>query len=415
MKAEPALLGHSPLMQQLRQLAMQVAETDITVLIIGETGSGKEVLAHFIHHHSQRAKGNFIAVNCGAIPAGILESELFGHEKGAFTGAQQSRKGYFESADRGTIFLDEIGEMPLETQVKFLRVIESGEFQRVGASETIYSDARIIAATNRNMYQAVAEKNFREDLFYRLRSVELQIPPLRERGNDVLLLADHFMRSYERKHGIPFAGFSPDAAEMMLRYPWPGNVRELRNLMESLLVLEKGREIGSDTLEKHLVQRNRHKSLVHDPSKSEKNELQVIFSNILQLRQEVSELRMMVQHLLQNSQHVSVPMPFTMPLLLPDAYTEPSHTNPPKALHASPISPISSISNSSNTPNESEAVKAKEPIALPENKPLRSLDEVEKESIREALEHHNGNKRQIARALGITERTLYRKIKQYGL
>jgi DNA-binding NtrC family response regulator len=185
--------------------------------------------------------------------------------------------------------------------------------------------------------------------------------------------------------------------------------------MESLLVLEKGREIGSDTLEKHLVQRNRHKSLVHDPSKSEKNELQVIFSNILQLRQEVSELRMMVQHLLQNSQHVSVPMPLTMPLLLPDAHSEPSHTNPPKALHASPISPISSISNSSNTPSELEEVNAKEPLALPENKPLRSLDEVEKESIREALEHHNGNKRQTARALGITERTLYRKIKQYGL
>ena len=402
MNAEPLLLGHSPLMQQLRQLALQVAETDITVLIIGETGSGKEVLAHFIHYHSRRAKGNFIAVNCGAIPAGILESELFGHEKGAFTGAQQSRKGYFESADRGTIFLDEIGEMPLETQVKFLRVIENGEFQRVGSSATIYSDARIIAATNRNMYQAVAEKNFREDLFYRLRSVELQIPPLRERGNDVLLLADHFMRSYERKHGIPFAGFSHDAAEMMLRYSWPGNVRELRNVMESLLVLEKGREISADTLEKHLVQRNRHKSLVHDPSKSEKNELQLIFSNILQLRQEVSELRMMVQHLVQhqNRQNITVPMP----LLLPDVHAASStHFTPPKAL------------NAPDTHTESESIALPEAIAHSAQKVVRSLDEVEKESIREALERHQGNKRQTARALGITERTLYRKIKQYGL
>jgi transcriptional regulator with PAS, ATPase and Fis domain len=239
MKRETAIIGQSALISQLKQLALQVAETDITVLIIGETGSGKEVLARFIHANSLRADKSFIPVNCGAIPAGILESELFGHEKGAFTGAVQSRKGYFESADRGTIFLDEIGEMPLETQIKFLRVIETGEFQRVGSSETIYSDARIIAATNKNMYQAVAEKNFREDLFYRLRSVELQIPPLRERGRDILLLAENFVHEFELKHKIVFEGFSPDGAEMLIRYPWPGNVRELRNLIESLLVLEK--------------------------------------------------------------------------------------------------------------------------------------------------------------------------------
>ncbi|MEI7748933.1 MAG: sigma-54 dependent transcriptional regulator [Chlorobiaceae bacterium] len=383
MKREPTIVGQSVLISQLKQLALQVAETDITILIIGETGSGKEVLARFIHANSLRADKSFIPVNCGAIPVGILESELFGHEKGAFTGAVQSRKGYFESADRGTIFLDEIGEMPLETQVKFLRVIETGEFQRVGSSETIYSDARIIAATNKNMYQAVAEKNFREDLFYRLRSVELQIPPLRERGKDILLLSENFVHEFEQKHKIVFEGFSPDAAEMLMRYPWPGNVRELRNLIESLLVLEKGKYITPEILEKHLVQRNRYKSLVHDPARSEKNELQFIYSNIIQLRQEVSEIRQLLQHLVQTK-------PLT-PLLLPDIQaTVPQLSNA--------LIPISLDNGQEQEPT-----------------PLRSLDDIEKKSIVEALETCRGNKRKTALALGITERTLYRKIKAYGL
>ena len=383
MKREPEIIGQSLLISQLKQLALQVAETDITVLIIGETGSGKEVLARFIHANSLRADKSFIPVNCGAIPVGILESELFGHEKGAFTGAVQSRKGYFESADRGTIFLDEIGEMPLETQVQFLRVIETGEFQRVGSSETIYSDARIIAATNKNMYQAVAEKNFREDLFYRLRSVELQIPPLRERGKDILLLAENFVHEFEQKHKIVFEGFSPDAAEMLIRYPWPGNVRELRNLIESLLVLEKGKYITPEILEKHLVQRNRYKSLVHDPARSEKNELQFIYSNIIQLRQEVSEIRQLLQHLVQAR-------PVT-PLFLPDVpATIPQNSNA--------LIPASM---------ENDLEK--------ESEPLRSLDDIEKKSIAEALETCHGNKRKTALALGITERTLYRKIKAYDL
>lgn len=383
MKRETTIVGQSLPISQLKQLALQVAQTDITVLIIGETGSGKEVLARFIHANSLRADKSFIPVNCGAIPSGILESELFGHEKGAFTGAVQSRKGYFESADRGTIFLDEIGEMPIETQVKFLRVIETGEFQRVGSSESIYSDARIIAATNKNMYQAVAEKNFREDLFYRLRSVELQIPPLRERGRDILLLAENFVHEFEQKHKILFEGFSPDTTEMLMRYPWPGNVRELRNLIESLLVLEKGKYITSEILERHLVQRNRYKSLVHDPAKSEKNELQVIYSTMMQLRQEVSEIRQLLQHLVQTR-------PLT-PLFLPDV--------------------------SATVPQCTPALKpaVEEHIHPAPTKVLRSLDEMEKKSIAEALESCHGNKRKTALALGITERTLYRKIKAYGL
>ena len=383
MKRETKIIGQCVLITQLKQLALQVAATDITVLIIGETGSGKEVLARYIHANSLRADKSFIPVNCGAIPAGILESELFGHEKGAFTGAVQGRKGYFESADRGTIFLDEIGEMPLETQLKFLRVIETGEFQRVGSSETIYSDARIIAATNKNMYQAVAEKNFREDLFYRLRSVELQIPPLRERGNDILLLAENFVHEFERKHKIIFEGFSPEAAEMLIRYPWPGNVRELRNLIESLLVLEKGKYFTPEILEKHLVQRNRYKSLVHDPSKSEKNELQIIYSSIIQLRQEISEIRQLLQHVIQTRPSI--------PLLLPDSsVTAPAVSGGLKTL--------------TSDENHHQA-----------QEPLLSLDEIEKKTITDALEICQRNKRKAAKVLGITERTLYRKIKVYGL
>lgn len=387
MKRQINIIGHSPLVIQLKQLAVQVAETDIPVLIVGETGSGKEVLARFIHARSRRADKSFIPVNCGAIPSGILESELFGHEKGAFTGAVQCRKGYFESADKGTIFLDEIGEMPLETQVKFLRVLESGEFQRVGSSESMYSDARIIAATNRNMYKAVAEKNFREDLFYRLRSVELQIPPLRERGRDILLLAEHFVHEFQQKHKILFEGFSPEATEILMRYPWPGNVRELRNLLESLLILEKGKYITPEILEKHLVQKNRYKSLVHDPGKSEKHELQVIYSTILQLRQEVGEMRQLLQHLIQN-RYQPEPQPRLLLPVSPEIYgpvNAPTETFPLEAVDA----------------NESET--------------LHSLDELERNAIAQALENCEGSRRKAARALGITERTLYRKIKSYGL
>ncbi|NTW56695.1 MAG: sigma-54-dependent Fis family transcriptional regulator [Chlorobiaceae bacterium] len=393
MKRQVNIIGQSPLVIQLKQLALQVAETDMPVLIVGETGSGKEVLARFIHAHSRRAANSFIPVNCGAIPAGILESELFGHEKGAFTGAVQSRKGYFESADKGSIFLDEIGEMPLETQVKFLRVLESGEFQRVGSSETVYSDARIIAATNRNMYQAVAEKNFREDLFYRLRSVELQIPPLRERGRDILLLAENFVHEFRQKHKIAFEGFSPEATEILMRYPWPGNVRELRNLIESLLVLEKGKLISPEILEKHLVQRNRYKSLVHDPAKSEKHELHVIYSSILQLRQEVGEIRQMLQHLIHNPYQ-----PQYQPQLLLPGSPEIFIPVAGEQEHPSP-----------------EAHPEKRVEGQIEQEGLQSLDEMEKKVIAQALESCGGSRRKAARALGITERTLYRKIKSYGL
>ncbi|UZJ40562.1 sigma-54 dependent transcriptional regulator [Prosthecochloris sp. SCSIO W1101] len=383
MKKTIDFLGESAPVQQLKHLALQVAQTDVTVLITGETGSGKEVLSRFIHGHSRRSHKNFIPVNCGAIPTGILESELFGHEKGAFTGAIQSRKGYFESANQGTIFLDEIGEMPLETQVKLLRVIETGEFQRVGSSETIHTDARLIAATNKNLQQAVAAKSFREDLYFRLHSVELHLPPLRERGKDILILAEHFIRHLERKHTISFEGFTNDAVEMLLRYNWPGNVRELKNLLESLLILEKGKQITSETLDRHLVQRNRDKGLVHDPEKSEKNELNLIYNSLIRLHQEINEVKQLLQQ--KDSSHEE---PSKKPLLLP----------PP-------------------LPEQRENLASSEDTLEPIYKEtgILPLETVEKQAIAEALEAFGGNKRQTAKTLGINERTLYRKIRKYRL
>lgn len=377
-------LGESAPIQQLKHLALQVAQTDVTVLLTGETGSGKEVLARFIHGNSRRSHKNFIPVNCGAIPTGILESELFGHEKGSFTGAIQNRKGYFESADQGTVFLDEIGEMPLETQVKLLRVIESGEFQKVGSSETIYSDARLIAATNKNLQQAVTEKSFREDLYFRLHSVELHIPPLRERGRDILILAEHFILQFERKHAISFEGFTHDAAEMLLRYNWPGNVRELKNILESLLILEKGKQISSDILDKHLVQRNRDKGLVHDPERSEKNELNLIYNSLIRLNQEMDEIKKLLL-LQQKSPHEEHPK---TPLLLPPPLPEEKQKS------------VSRLGNFGPAEKEPE---------------IKTLEALEKQAITHALLACGGNKRQTAKALGINERTLYRKISKYGL
>ncbi|MEC9487286.1 MAG: sigma-54 dependent transcriptional regulator [Prosthecochloris sp.] len=372
----PEILGTSPAIEQLKHLALQVAGTEVTVLITGETGTGKEVMARFIHTRSPRARNNFIAVNCGAIPAGILESELFGHEKGAFTGALQARKGYFESADKGTIFLDEIGEMPLETQVKLLRILETGEFQRVGSSETLHTDTRIIAATNRNLQKEVVSKNFREDLYYRLHSVELTIPPLRERGRDILILAEQFIRQFERKHAMSFTGFSEDATDMLLRYSWPGNVRELRNLIESLLILEKGNLITTDILEKHLVERSRFKSLVHDPEKSERHEISMIYGSLIQLHQEISDIRDILMQIRSDRRSEPAEEPRKAPLLLP-------------------------------APNVSHT-----PVATSD---IPTLEEVEKQAIASTLRALGGNKRKTAKALGITERTLYRKINTYGL
>lgn len=360
------IVGNSPEIQEIREIIHQVAPTDITVLITGESGTGKEVIARAVHSLSKRSTKAMVTVNCGAIPEGIIESELFGHERGAFTSAVETRKGYFEIADGGTIFLDEIGETPVATQVKLLRVIENGEFMRVGASIPRTTDVRVIAATNKNLEHEVQQKRFRADLYFRLRSVNLWIPPLRHRREDIPLLIEHFMEEFSQKSQIASGGISPDAIEELMRYPWPGNVRELRNIIESMIVLENGKRITAEEIRRYLPNQSPQVSDRHLPvvtSKTvEQAERELIYRALLDLKKDLGDLKEYLR----------------------------------------------------NVGTRSEPAD-EEPAARGGSNGAYSLDAMERDMITKALERHRGNRRMAARELNISERTLYRKIKEYGL
>ncbi|MBI4417835.1 MAG: sigma-54-dependent Fis family transcriptional regulator [Ignavibacteriales bacterium] len=368
---EHGIIGSSPEILEIVDVIRQVAPTDITVLITGESGVGKEIIARAIHAASKRSRKPLVTVNCGAIPEGLIESELFGHEKGSFTSAIDTRRGYFEMADGGTIFLDEIGEMPVATQVKLLRVLENGEFSRVGSSTPRTSDARVLAATNKNLEYEVQQKRFRPDLYFRLRSVNIWIPPLRNRRGDIPALVDTFVREFTERNAISFEGFSPEAQEALLEYHWPGNVRELRNVVESLIVLENGKQIGADDVRKHLygadvVSRgsNRSRNLPVVANKTvEQAERELIYRALIDLKSDILELKDLVSQ--QSSQD-------------------------------SPSGPRDLDDRENGNDNY-------------------SLDEMERQMIQKALDRHEGNRRLAARELNISERTLYRKIKEYGL
>jgi DNA-binding NtrC family response regulator len=288
------LLGDSVQIKEINDTIKQVAPTDVSILITGESGSGKEVVANSIFSNSKRAGKPFVIVNCGAIPEGIIESELFGHQKGAFTGAIEERKGYFEMADEGTIFLDEIGEMPLSTQVKFLRVLETGEFMRVGGNKTISVDVRIIAATNKDLALEVLQKNFREDLYYRLRSINIFIPPLRERRADIRLLFNYFMEHYSQQNNIDFPGIEDDALDYLINYSWPGNARELKNFCESILVLVPGRMITLDDVKKHLkpeLTDSLKFMPVPFPVSREQKEKDFLFRALIELKSDIIDIK----------------------------------------------------------------------------------------------------------------------------
>ena len=375
------LIGDSLGIQQILLTVRQVAPTDISVLIVGESGTGKELVAKAIHEQSLRQDKPMVVVNCGAIPEGILESELFGHEKGAFTGAVGARKGYFEQADTGTIFLDEIGEMPLATQVKLLRVLENKDFMRVGGSKLQKVDVRIIAATNKELEKAVRAGEFRGDLYYRLNAVHVRIPPLRERKEDIKILVKKFAADFCRQNHIEFAGFTDTAMHLLEQQPWPGNVRQLKNVIESVIVLEKGNWVDEYILTKYINTKGPMDRNLPVPTHraSEQVEREFIYHALLDLKSEITKLREDIFQL---------------------SYTEPK----PKSLpYYSEIMPSAAEDIQPQTPTAEVEIEGK------------TLQELEKIMINRALEKFNGSKRKAARLLGISERTLYRKIKEFGL
>ena len=392
-KKSANIIGKSEKMDEMLFMIGQVANTDISVLITGASGAGKEMVAKAIHRNSKRKHEKLITVNCAAIPSGIIESELFGHKKGSFTGAIESRKGYFEAADRGTIFLDEIGELPLEIQAKLLRVIEQGEFIRVGDTKSEKIDTRIIAATNRDLAAEVREKNFRQDLYYRLKTVNINVPSLVEHTEDIFDLVERFGFEFTAKNDIPYKGFDPAAIELMKNYEWPGNVRELKNVVESLLVMNKGKRIDSDIVQEKLnmeiISSNTNLPM-HVDRESDQVERELILKQLLYLRQDINDIKQILVN----------------PSVKTSNQTTPSN---PALFLPSPNSVTSIHADKENIEDASMYALNEDTIGE------ISLDELEHEMIKRCLEKFKGNRRKTAQALNISERTLYRKIKEYEI
>jgi transcriptional regulator with PAS, ATPase and Fis domain len=379
------LIGQSAKLERVLQLVETVAPTNITVLLHGESGTGKEVIARGIHMLSQRKETTMLSVNCGAIPEGILESELFGHEKGSFTGAMTQKKGYFEEADGSTLFLDEIGDMPLNTQVKLLRVLEAGEFFRVGGTENVRTNVRVIAASNKRLEKLVQKGLFREGLFFRLKSVVIDLPPLRERREDLPALIDLFMKTFQQKNQIVFRGISDAAEQLLLSYHWPGNIRELKNTVETLLVLAKGNLIERDLVASQLTDyREQDKRNTYLPQTTnipvDQAERELIYRTLVQLGVDIREIKQVLFSILDGDRSQA-------------------------ALKSADI-------ESYDYDSEEETI-----IELDEQQrnSSKSLEEMEKELIRKTLQKYAGNRKKTASSLHISERTLYRKIKEYGL
>ena len=405
------IIGNSAGLNRALDVALQVAPTDISVLITGESGVGKEIIPQIIHNYSARKHNEYIAVNCGAIPEGTIDSELFGHEKGAFTGAQGSRKGYFEVADGGTIFLDETGELPLQTQVRLLRVLETGEFMKVGSSKVIKTDVRIVAATNENLAEAIRTNKFREDLFYRLNTVPITLPPLRERKDDVHLLFRKFASTFADKYRMPTIRLTESAVPMLINYTWPGNIRQLRNLAEQISVIEKERSITPDILAKYLPQGDSSNL----PSVITSNSFQstgggkgnvdsdLIFKIILELKKELAETKAAVAQLISGKTNYERPSDDN----LLTSYTEDVVPTPTTG-----FSYPSTVNNDVLYDDNYYQEPIQEHEEIEES---LSLEVREKELIIKALDKHKGKRKYAARELGISERTLYRKIKEYEI
>lgn len=408
------IIGNSPLLNRAITIANQVAPTDISVLITGESGSGKEVFSHIIHQMSPRKHGPFIAVNCGAIPEGTIDSELFGHEKGAYTGAVGERKGYFETVNGGTIFLDEIAEMPLGTQARLLRVLESGQYIKVGSSKVEKTNVRVIAATNVDVYDAVKNGKFREDLYYRLNTVPLKIPPLRDRKEDVFLLFRKFTADFTDKYRTPPIQLDDDAQQVLTNYSWPGNVRQLKNMAEQLAVLERDRIITAQTLLTYIPHETGGRNLpmrLDNQPKEDFSERDILYKVLFDMKRDMVELKKLVADIIEHggvSPHYAN-NPQTLNQLYRDI--ELHGTNEPQFTLQQPVNTVTnSSSNNSSTIDGFNITHDAEEVE-------ESLSLIEKESdlIRKALKKHKGKRKLAANELGISERTLYRKIKELNL
>lgn len=406
------IIGNTPKLNRALEKAIRVAPTDISVLVTGESGVGKESVPKIIHSLSHRKHGKFIAVNCGAIPEGTIDSELFGHEKGAFTGATQTRNGYFEVADGGTIFLDEVGELPLTTQVRLLRVIENGEFIKVGSSKVQKTNVRIVAATNVNMFEAIKKGKFREDLYYRLSTVEILLPPLRERQEDIHLLFRKFASDFALKYKMPTIKLNEQAIQVLLNYRWNGNIRQLRNIAEQVSVLEHNRLVDAVTLQGYLPHIGNNLPAVISDSKSESdfsNEREILYKVLFDMKADLNDVKKLTMELMRsgNSQQVQKENKD----LINKIYSSDEDTELPEPQQDTvEVLQIPQESKSSYT--EPEAYDYIQDITEEET---LSIHEKELELIKKSLERNNGKRKLAAKELGISERTLYRKIKQFDL
>ena len=426
------IVGNSDGLNHALDVALQVAPTDLSVLIIGESGVGKEIIPRVIHDNSPRRREKYFAINCGSIPEGTIDSELFGHEKGSFTGAIGESEGYFGIANKGTIFLDEVGELPIQTQARLLRVLETGEYIRVGGTEIRKTNVRIVAATNVNMRKAVSEGRFREDLYYRLNTIPIQMPPLRERGGDMLLLFRLFAMQMAEKYHLPKISLSEDAKQLMLKYKWPGNVRQLKNITEQMSVLSKEREIGQDALLQFIPKDEESTQLAPIPQQSVgqhsyESEREILYKILYELRGNVSDLRREMNSLrkqldeargLNGAQGFSQSQPIDNSII-PANYpidVTPSRTSDIIQSHSDMLNSHPDLIHSRPEAQEVEAEEIKDfdNEEMSENESL-NLSKLGRQMIEKALERNNGNRKKAADELGISDRTLYRRIKKYGL
>ncbi|MCX6330342.1 MAG: sigma-54 dependent transcriptional regulator [Bacteroidia bacterium] len=401
-----SIIGNYEGLNRAIDIAVQVAPTDLSVLITGESGTGKEIFPQVIHSHSARKHGPYIAVNCGAIPEGTIDSELFGHEKGSFTGATDSRKGYFEVADGGTIFLDEVAELPLSTQVRLLRVLETGEYIRVGSSKVQKTNVRVIAASNTDVSRAIDAGKFREDLFYRLNTVPIRIPSLHERGEDILLLFRKFSVDFAEKYRMPAIKLDQEAKNVLLNYSWPGNVRQLKNITEQISIIENDREIKAAKLKEYLPDYDGIKLpavIKKEDDKSFSSEREILYKILFDMKSDMNDLKKLVYDLIQHGD-TDVAFDETNSRVVKNLFSETKREkSDSKVTEATPVdfSPLQSRTDIQDTEEIIEE--------------SLSLADKEVEMIRKALEKHNGKRKLAAHELGISERTLYRKIKEYGI